>query len=712
MREVLLGQTDYTVLVKIMGTDGAPETGLAHTDIDIAYSRVETDNDVTTADVAPADLASLTAAHSDWGWEEVSSTDHPGLYRLDIADAVFASGAWEAVVTITDASGTEFEAVDIGFRLIGIDKTAAAWQANVTQFGGSNGTFSGGRPEVNTTHAAGTAWGSGAITAGSIASDAITAAKIATGAIDADAIADNAIDAGAIATGAITSAKFAAGAIDAAAIANGAIDAATFAADVDAEILSYLVDDATRIDASALNTATATTIPGINTATAAIQAAISGLVIYSDVLGATGNDTTHANLTLPSGVGNDEINGCVIVIQSSGEFATRYIADWVDSSDLATLSSALPWSPSAGDAFWVLSLNIGHIRTELTTELARIDAAVSSRSSHTAANVRTEMDSNSTQLATIAADVVNLDGAAMRGTDNAALAATALSTATWTSTRAGYLDNLSAGAVATAAALTSAAGDITTILGKFTGITLLAQWLGLIAGKQTGNSTARTELRATGAGSGTFDETTDSQEALRDRGDAAWVTGGGGTGSGARTVTITVNDGSTALESARVRMTKGAENYVGSTNASGVIVFSLDDGTWSVAISLPGYQFTPTTRVVDGTETQTYSMTLTTLDPSEPGRTTGYIYCYGEDGELESGVTIRIVSAAPTGSGVAYDSTERSETSSAGGLVQFTNLFKGQRYVMYRGTSTRPYNILIPSDAGATYLLPSIAGGP
>lgn len=84
------------------------------------------------------------------------------------------------------------------------------------------------------------------------------------------------------------------------------------------------------------------------------------------------------------------------------------------------------------------------------------------------------------------------------------------------STRAGYLDNLSAGAVATAAALTSAAGDITSILGKFTGITSLAQWLGLIAGKQTGNSTARTELRATGAGSGTFDETTDSIEAIRD----------------------------------------------------------------------------------------------------------------------------------------------------------------------------------------------------
>jgi hypothetical protein len=135
VRDVLIGQTDYTVLVRITGTDGAPESGLAHTDIDIAYSRVETDNDVTTTDVAPADLANLTAAHSDWGWEEVSSGDHPGLYRLDIADAVFASGAWEAVVTITDASGSDFYAHDIGFRLVNIDPQASIYPANVTQLG-------------------------------------------------------------------------------------------------------------------------------------------------------------------------------------------------------------------------------------------------------------------------------------------------------------------------------------------------------------------------------------------------------------------------------------------------------------------------------------------------------------------------------------------------------------------------------------------------
>jgi len=62
---------------------------------------------------------------------------------------------------------------------------------------------------------------------------------------------------------------------------------------------------------------------------------------------------------------------------------------------------------------------------------------------------------------------------------------------------------------------------VTTLLSRipatlFSGITSLAQWLGLLGGKQAGNTTARTELRATGAGAGTFDELADSLEAIRD----------------------------------------------------------------------------------------------------------------------------------------------------------------------------------------------------
>ena len=77
-------------------------------------------------------------------------------------------------------------------------------------------------------------------------------------------------------------------------------------------------------------------------------------------------------------------------------------------------------------------------------------------STHAAADVKTALEADGSKLDTfyddwlnggrlglildtIAADVAGLDGAAMRGTDSAALAATALSTATWTAEKAGFL---------------------------------------------------------------------------------------------------------------------------------------------------------------------------------------------------------------------------------------------------------------------------------
>ena len=124
----------------------------------------------------------------------------------------------------------------------------------------------------------------------------VTTAATATNVTTVNGLAANVITATSINTGAITSAKFAAGAINAAAIANSAIDAATFAADVDAEILSYLVDDATRIDASALNTATVTSVPAILADTGT-----DGVVV------ASGSKTGYS-LTATTGLGNQTAN--------------------------------------------------------------------------------------------------------------------------------------------------------------------------------------------------------------------------------------------------------------------------------------------------------------------------------------------------------------------------------------------------------------------
>lgn len=84
--------------------------------------------------------------------------------------------------------------------------------------------------------------------------------------------------------------------------------------------------------------------------------------------------------------------------------------------------------------------------------------------------------------------------------------------------------------LATSSALTDVASNVTSILGKLTGITYLKNWLALIMGK-TADTGTRAEVNATTAGVG-YNETTDSQEAIRDRGDAAWITGSGGGGTG------------------------------------------------------------------------------------------------------------------------------------------------------------------------------------
>jgi hypothetical protein len=99
------GWTDRSVFVFIpdsASTDGSGKTGLVAADLTVSYARMETDNDATVTDATSSlnDLAALTTAHGDWGLKEVSNTLAPGLYRLDLADAVFASGAWSAVVYV------------------------------------------------------------------------------------------------------------------------------------------------------------------------------------------------------------------------------------------------------------------------------------------------------------------------------------------------------------------------------------------------------------------------------------------------------------------------------------------------------------------------------------------------------------------------------------------------------------------------------------
>ncbi len=68
--------------------------------------------------------------------------------------------------------------------------------------------------------------------------------------------------------------------------------------------------------------------------------------ILTGTVGATGNDTTHVHI--PDGVAiNDFYNGCIIHMNESGNDEVRMIIDYVASTKLATLNSALDAAPTA-----------------------------------------------------------------------------------------------------------------------------------------------------------------------------------------------------------------------------------------------------------------------------------------------------------------------------------------------------------------------------
>lgn len=296
-REIQVGKTDYSVFVFIPdpgSTDGSGKTGLVAANLTVSGARMETDNDVTITDYTSSlnNLAALTSAHNDWGVLEVSSTLAPGLYRLDIADAIFASGAWTAVVYVmitssaAAASPMEFVLVahdpdDLGTKQSGdsfarlgapvgasISADVAGVQSDTNDIQTRlPATLVSGRMDSSVG-----AMASGVLTDTAIAADAITDAKVAsdvtiasvtgtvgsvTGAVGSVTgnIGGNVTGSvGSIATGGIAAASFAAGAIDAAAIATDAFGALELAAGAASEIATAvrteLATELGRIDAA------------------------------------------------------------------------------------------------------------------------------------------------------------------------------------------------------------------------------------------------------------------------------------------------------------------------------------------------------------------------------------------------------------------------------------------------------------------------------
>lgn len=183
----------------------------------VTFPIMDADGDlVTGATGLDSEISKDGGTFADCTSEATEIATSSGVYYLDLT-ATEMNADTVAIIVKTSSSGAKTT------TLVMYPEEAGDIRVNVTQFGGANGAFASGRPETNMSHiagsavststaqigvnavqAGGTAWGSGAITAASIASDAITNAKIAADAIGASEIAADAIDASALATDAVT----------------------------------------------------------------------------------------------------------------------------------------------------------------------------------------------------------------------------------------------------------------------------------------------------------------------------------------------------------------------------------------------------------------------------------------------------------------------------------------------------------------------------
>lgn len=99
------GTTDASVVVFIADstvTTGAGKTGLTYNSSSLTCYYVRPGGSATQLSLV---TQTVTGAHSDGGFVEISSTNMPGLYRLDLSDAIVASGAESAIVMLKGATG-------------------------------------------------------------------------------------------------------------------------------------------------------------------------------------------------------------------------------------------------------------------------------------------------------------------------------------------------------------------------------------------------------------------------------------------------------------------------------------------------------------------------------------------------------------------------------------------------------------------------------
>lgn len=269
--------------------------------------------------------------------------------------------AAEVIVTVIDATSKAVEDQMIVIHTFGhasamivADLSAANLAANVTQFGGSNLTASGGRPEVNLSHVAGSAVSTSTAQLGvNVVNFGGAAGTFASGRPEVNT---SHISGSAVST---TSAQIGVNVVNAGGTAwgSGAITAASIAASA--------LDNKGNWNVGKTGYALTQSFP---TNFASLAITVGGAVTAGTVSDKTGYSLSQA---FPSNFASLGINASGHVSRVTLVDTTTTNAD-MRGTDNAMLASSYTSPPSAAS-------NASAVRSELAVELARIDATTSSR---------------------------------------------------------------------------------------------------------------------------------------------------------------------------------------------------------------------------------------------------------------------------------------------------------------------------------------------
>ncbi len=186
---------------------------------------------------------------------------------------------------------------------------------------------------------------------------------------------------------------------------------------------------------------------------------------------------------------------------------------------------------------------------------------------------------------------------------------------------------------------------------------------------------------------------------------------------GQNAVAVTVRDTlGNLLDGASISLVANLVTLQTQRTTDGLATLWAQDGTYTIVTSLTGFDVDQTVVVLSGAG-QSVDVTLTQFTPttSATGMVTGYLTCYDQAGDPESGVehTLRVVVLPANATGLSINTSTRTVTSGTGmNNVQFADLVPGGVYSIQRSTGVQ-VQFEVPECFNVPPSFPiQISGGP